>query len=195
MLRRDILRISEPGRISHRKGLKGWAKKLRREQRVFTGSTPSSLSLNRDNIPGLPLLLQHPSHSISDTARPRKKVLFRPCWRDGKSRPESSIVVINGDLLNILFKRFFDQKGNSSNLKNLIMLFWLIQSQSKGWSRSPAWRHIDPKGRFKIIFLQVILDHFNCLICYFQHTCLLFVSLVNIVTFFDLSRPKNRSHF
>jgi len=82
----------------------------------------------------------------SYTAGPRCKFLFRPLRRNGKSRSEPAVIKIDFNSIEVFPQRLFHKKGKSVDIKHLVIVFWLIQSQSKRGPGSPAWRHINPEG-------------------------------------------------
>lgn len=99
--------------------------------------------------------------------------MLRPYRCDGKTRAKSPVTVIDLDFLHIFLQHFVHEEGKILDLENLIRLFWLVQSQSKGRTASPPRRHVDTQGMVHVIFFHVVFYHLYGFVRYFQHNLLL----------------------
>jgi len=114
--------------------------------------------------------------------------MLRPYRCDGKTRAKSPVTVIDLDFLHIFLQHLVHEEGKILDLENLIRLFWLVQSQSKGRTASPARRHVDTQGVVHVVLLHVVFYHLYGFVRYFQHNFLLLQGFVNIAIFSLLSR-------
>jgi len=92
---------------------------------------------------------------------------------DGKTGPVPSLNEIDLHGAASLQQAFFHKKGQAAFLKHFIAIFWLIQSQSKGWATSAALHQSDANGRTDFVLLQVGFQIIYSKGCDFKHLCLL----------------------
>ena len=71
--------------------------------------------------------------------------------------------------LYILEEFLLDHEFKAFTVKNLVAFLWLIQSQTKLWSASPAAREKNPDLRREVLLLQVIFEHFHCFVSCLEH--------------------------
>ena len=117
----------------------------------------------------------------------------RICWRNGESGSEACVDEINFYVTAVFHEIVFYQKGQLFKSKGFVVFFWLIQSQSKRRASSAALHDRNAQSGIDFVLIHVVLQVFNCHLCYFQHGSTSFVKWIWNVKFKSI--VKNIKNF